>query len=377
MRNFSIRNTIWKNKGHEFDDIADNIFLHNMCYYIYGEKDENDRLINQMVGRNVTVVEQIEDIAVGESVIVICTFSARKKYEEACKYFVSIGFEENINLFQGEVFSKLYDVYVRNEIRLDRVEIFLTSCCTLNCEKCISYIPYFAKPKITSLQQLKDDADLLFGKVDYVYKIKLLGGEGFLYPYLIEYVDYLYDKYKNKIGSIRIGTNGTVFPGQAILEMCERNHVTVDISDYTQAVPNICMLDDVKKICEEHGVAVDVKRTGEQWLDMGFPNNLPDNKNEEKLREHFHKCAMFCRQFSNGKYYFCCSNFAAVCAGLFPDDENNYFDFTQNFTKRELLEFELGYSKLGHTTFCDVCMGCSEEVNQCHVPIARQMNRGT
>lgn len=287
-----------------------------------------------------------------------------------------IGFEENINLFQGEVFSKLYDVYVRNEIRLDRVEIFLTSCCTLNCEKCISYIPYFAKPKITSLQQLKDDVDLLFSKVDYVYKIKLLGGEGFLYPYLIEYVDYLYDKYKNKIGSIRIGTNGTVFPGQAILEMCERNHVTVDISDYTQAVPNICMLDDVKKICEEHGVTVDVKRTGEQWLDMGFPNNLPDKKNEEKLREHFHKCAMFCRQFSNGKYYFCCSNFAAVCAGLFPDDDNNYFDFTQNFTKRELLEFELGYSKLGHTTFCNVCMGCSEEVNQCHVPIAKQKNRG-
>lgn len=376
MRNFSIRNTIWKNKGHEFDNIADNIFLHNMRYYIYGENDENDRLIKQMVDRNVTVAEQIEDIVVSESTIVICTFSARKKYEEAAKYFGEIGFEENINLFQGEVFSKLYDVYVRNEIRLDRVEIFLTSCCTLNCEKCISYIPYFTKPKIISLQQLKDDADLLFSKVDYVYKIKLLGGEVFLYPYLIEYVDYLYDKYKNKIGSIRIGTNGTVFPGQAILEMCERNHVTVDISDYTQAVPNICMLDDVKKICEEHGVTVDVKRTGEQWLDMGFPNNLSDKKSEGELREHFYKCAMFCRQFSNGKYYFCCSNFAAVCAGLFPDDKNNYFDFTQNFTKRELLEFELGYSELGHTTFCDVCMGGSEEANQLSCPVAKQMNRG-
>ena len=90
MRNFSIRNTIWKNRGHEFDNIVDNIFLHNVRYYIYGENDENDRLINRMVGRNVTVAERIEDIAVGETVIVICTFSARKKYEEAVKHFVSI-----------------------------------------------------------------------------------------------------------------------------------------------------------------------------------------------------------------------------------------------------------------------------------------------
>ena len=189
------------------------------------------------------------------------------------------------------------------------------------------------------------------------------------------YINYLNDKYGDKIGSIRIGTNGTIFPGQAVLEMCERNNVTIDISDYTNAVPNICMLDDVKKICQEHGVAVDVKRTGEQWLDMGFPDHPPREKNEEELREHFFKCAMFCRQFSNGKYYFCCSNFAAVCVGLFPDDENNYFDFRQEFTKRELLEFELGYSMLGHTTFCSVCNGGSIEANQCNVPVAKQKNR--
>lgn len=119
-----------------------------------------------------------------------------------------------------------------------------------------------------------------------------------------------------------------------------------------------------------------MKRTGEQWLDMGFPNNLPEEKTEEQLRKHFQKCAMFCRQFSNGKYYFCCSNFAAVKAGMFPDDENNYFDFRQEVSKKKLLEFELGYSRLGYTTFCNVCRGCSEEANPCHVEVAIQMRRG-
>ena len=375
MRNYSVKNTMWENKGHEFDKVAENIFSLDMRYYIYGDESENNKLLEQVKDRELIVAERIEEIEAKEFIIVICTFLDRQKYNQTVEYLKSAGFEENKNLFQGEVFRKLYDVYVLDEIRIDRIEIFLNSCCTLNCEKCISYIPYFKKPKITPLQQLKDDADLLFSKVDYVYKMKLLGGEVFLYPYLTEYINYLNDKYGDKIGSIRIGTNGTIFPGQAVLEMCERNNVTIDISDYTNAVPNICMLDDVKKICQEHGVAVDVKRTGEQWLDMGFPDHPPREKNEEELREHFFKCAMFCRQFSNGKYYFCCSNFDAVCVGLFPDDENNYFDFRQEFTKRELLEFELGYSMLGHTTFCSVCNGGSIEANQCNVPVAKQKNR--
>lgn len=380
MRNFSMKNMIWKNRGHEFDTIANDIFSENVSYCIYGEKSkelyEKIAITEWGKGKNIIIADRMEDIVFGASTVVICTFWNRKRYEETVEYLTQVGFEENRNLFQGEVFSMLYDVYIRNEIKIDRIEIFLTSCCTLNCEKCIAYIPYFDKPKVMPLQSLKDDADLLFSKVDYVYKMKLLGGEVLLYPYLVEYVDYLYDNYRDKIGSIRIGSNGTIFPTQAVLEMCKRDKVTVDVSDYTLAVPNMCMLDEVKRICEEHEVLVDVKRTGEQWLDMGFPNDIPEKKNEAQLREHFHKCAMFCRQFNNGKYYFCCSNFAAVYAGLFPDDENNYFDFKQNFTKKELMEYELGYSTLGHTTFCDVCKGCSEEVNQCSTPVAKQMVRG-
>ena len=380
MRNFSMKNMIWKNRGHEFDTIANDIFSENVSFCIYGEKSKE--LYEKIVvtewgkGKNIIIADRMEDIVFGASIVVICTFWNRKRYEETVEYLTQVGFEENINLFQGEVFSMLYDVYIRNEIKIDRIEIFLTSCCTLNCEKCIAYIPYFDKPKVMPLQSLKDDADLLFSKVDYVHKMKLLGGEVLLYPYLVEYVDYLYDNYRDKIGSIRIGSNGTIFPTQAVLEMCKRDKVTVDVSDYTLAVPNMCMLDEVKRICEENEVPVDVKRTGEQWLDMGFPNDIPEKKDETQLKEHFHKCAMFCRQFNNGKYYFCCSNFAAVYAGLFPDDENNYFDFKQNFTKKELMEYELGYSTLGHTTFCDVCKGCSEEVNQCNTPVAKQMVRG-
>ncbi len=38
------------------------------------------------------------------------------------------------------------------------------------------------------------------------------------------------------------------------------------------------------------------------------------------------------------------------------------------------MEYELGYGRLGHSTFCGVCRGCSEETNDMHIPVVRQIN---
>lgn len=400
MRNYSIRKTIKNNAGHELDKYADFMLRKQNHFYVIGSENEFNSFYNR-TGRflkedeycllgflnkdvqkqsrggdsvflDVPIVEEAI-IYADKQAVIICTARERKEYENLKNIFEEKGFIENQTFFQGEIFSMIYDVYVRDIIRIDRVEVFLTSCCTLNCEKCISYIPYFKNTHHTSLEQLKSDADILFKNADYIYKLKLLGGEGFLYPHLIEYIDYVYDNYGGKIGTIRIGTNGTIFPKTEIMEMCKRNHVTIDISDYRIAVPDKCKLEEVKNYCLENGVAVDIKRTGEQWLDMGFPDNIPEFEGEEQIKVHFQKCAMFCRQFAKGKLYFCCSNFAAVAAGLFPDNDNDYFDFNRQFSKKELLEFELGYSTLGHTTFCGVCGGCSEEANSCRVEVAKQV----
>ncbi|MCX4377815.1 MAG: hypothetical protein OSJ61_16810 [Lachnospiraceae bacterium] len=53
-------------------------------------------------------------------------------------------------------------------------------------------------------------------------------------------------------------------------------------------------------------------------------------------------------------------------------DENDHFDF--NKFNKELMEYELGYGRLGHSTFCGVCRGCSEETNDMHIPVVRQIN---
>lgn len=389
MRNYSIRNTIWKNPGHELDEMAQYILDDKKKILLIGRRCEiedflkNNEAIevdaviteDRWVREDIKVIEMEELFQSEKEYMCVCVSRDRSEYERIKGKVTrfSTEFTENKTFFQGEIFQSVYYTYKRNEIRIDRIEIFLTSCCTLNCEKCIAFIPYFKERKTTPLEMLKQDADLLFSKVDYIFKLKLLGGEVFLYPYLEEYIDYLYEHYKEKIGEVRIGTNGTIFPESAIMECCRRHNVIVDISDYTVAVPERCKLNEVAALLKKEGIRYDVKRVGEQWLDMGFPNHIPEERGEEALKAHFQKCAMFCREFYNGKFYFCCSNFAAVQTGLFSENENDYFDFGRNFSKKELLEYEIGYSKLGHTTFCNKCFGCSEEANFRHVEVAKQM----
>lgn len=380
MRNYSMHNLIWRNRGHELDFLAEKMLAENVKFVLVGsqeEKEEFKKRTNSEVPVLETVASQdIKDIQRDPNIYVICLSKDRAEYDSYKKKFEEVGMKENDRFFQGEVFQMIYDVYKHGQIKIDRIEIFMTSCCTLKCEKCISYIPYFKHKVVVPLDSLKKDIDLLFSQVDYVFKLKLLGGEGFLYPDLTAYVDYIYNNYHDRIGSIRIGTNGTINPSEEIIKMCKRNNVIVDISDYRVTVPGLSKLEAVKEKLVSNGVAVDIKRSGEQWLDMGFPNNKPNIKDENVLREHFEKCAMFCRQFADGKLFYCCSNCAAVKAGLYELNRTDYFDFRKSFHKKELLEYELGFSELGHTSFCSVCQGGSEEANPYHVEVAKQISTG-
>lgn len=380
MRNYSLHNTVWRNRGHELDALAEKMLNQNMKWILIGNQEEKNefqtRTDCELNVVNDEEAEKIKDIVKAVDLGVICLSRDRNLYEKHREEFERAGIEENDRFFQGEVFQMVFDLYKHGQIKIDRIEVFMTSNCTLNCEKCVAYIPYFKHSVVAPFESLKQDMDLLFGKVDYVFKLKLLGGECFLHPDLIAYVDYIYSNYHNQIGSIRIGTNGTIMPSDEIVSMCKRNQVIVDISDYSQAVPELNKLEAVKEKLLSNGVMVDIKRTGEQWLDMGFPNGGKSKiDDEDALRAHFEKCAMFCRQFADGKLFYCCSNCAAVKAGLYELNENDYFDFNEDFESKELLEYELGYSNLGHTSFCSVCQGGSEEANSHHVEVAKQVEK--
>ena len=379
MRNFSICDTRWKNRGHELDDIGA-LCTANTPFYLVGNERES-HIFYQEFKNEITILNKPEFTTENEAAnapipgyaAIICVSVERNEYTTYLKQWGAKGFKENSTFFQADIFRPVFFAYKYGRIHLDRVEIFTTSYCTLNCKKCIAYIPFFKKRGHIPLKVLIRDLDLLFEKVDFIYKLKILGGEGLLYPHLVDYIEYLFEHYSGRVSSVRIGTNATVIPSQGVLDVCRRFNVMMDVSDYALAIPEKCRLDEVLSLLDKQGVGYAVKRTGEAWLDMGFPDNSPIFSSETEKVDHFHKCAMFCRDFHDGKLYYCCSNFAAVHSGLFPVNENDYLDFRGEISKKEILEYEVGFSPLGRTTFCGVCRGCSVEANSTHIPVAEQM----
>ena len=83
---------------------------------------------------------------------------------------------------------------------------------------------------------------------------------------LIEYLDYIVSRYGHKIGSLHLGTNGTIYPRQDVLDACKNNHVIVDISDYSKTIGTTSKLHEIRDICLANDISVEIKRTGEQWL---------------------------------------------------------------------------------------------------------------
>lgn len=392
MRNFSVYPLVQTNSGHEMDQYASRFTNWQETVRIMVGSPKYARQFLDKYQEQIEIQYYVGDADVGENVQciseddmvilnaikdgtarIICVDVQREKFELEKLCWEKKGAILNETFFQAEVLIHVWQVYQQNLLVIDRVEIFLTSGCTLNCEKCIAYIPYFKQREYTPLSRLKEDISILLSsQIDRIVKLKLLGGEVFLYPELRELLLYIHDNWADKVSDIRLGTNGTIYPSDKILEICRQCNVTVDISDYSSTIPNICKFDDVNKYISQKGVNTEVKRQGEYWFDMGFPNNIPPKRTIEDERKHYFDCAMFCRQFAKGKYYFCCSCFAAEKAGLYPDEPENYLDMRNSLTKKQILEYELGFNKNGYTNFCRFCQGGSDESNDHHIKIAEQ-----
>ena len=48
-------------------------------------------------------------------------------------------------------------------------------------------------------------------------------------------------------------------------------------------LPSLLFKLSVVKLLDAHAIRYDIKRSGEKWLDMGFPNRIPGERNDLEL----------------------------------------------------------------------------------------------
>lgn len=366
----------WTNKGHQYDELAEIICKDEEYeYYIWGagitggvfyqkfkERLDIKGFIDsakekQQAGHENMPVYSIDQIIKKKNTRIVVSPAY---FDEIGRILDGKGWKRNEEYFESHIFGCVYLMYKYDELYIHRTDVSLTERCTLKCKKCNMYMPFYKAPKDRSLKAVMEDFDCYFCLVTYVDYINLLGGEPFLYKQLPDVIEYLCDKYGDRIGRIEIFTNGTIVPDRELLYLIKKNSIHLGISDYTRIVPYNNKLNEFIKEIESIGITYRRERY-EEWLDFGFPDNSFVLSEGDSLEKHFDECWEEFRGLYDRKYYYCHLNTSAIRAGLFREDSNDYFELLSDASKRELLEYDLGYCEKGYNTFCSVCKGCQSK----------------
>jgi len=229
----------------------------------------------------------------------------------------------------------LADMLVQpNKMTCYRMEVVVTSKCTLKCISCANLMQYYRannKHYVADYAVLAKDIEKLLSQFDYITCINVIGGEPLVYPRLYDVLNKLATS--KKIGLVTIITNGTVKPNNEIMQLAKSPKIIFVLSQYPKEVaPEADMLVKTllnNKVNVQFGKSVWYERFGE----MGTKARGRTNR---QLAQNFAGC-QGCIEFMDGKLHMCPVSSHGTNLGLIIPDDEDYIDFrTDNIDKIKL-----------------------------------------
>lgn len=282
-------------------------------------------------------------------------------YPSVATQLASLGLRENKDFCSLKTFLTDYFFGKFHHHSLYIVQSILTSKCTLNCDKCALYIPFYQKEYTCDSKKQKENYDLLFKFIDYVPFISMIGGETFLYPELGTLIEYLEKNYSNRYGRILITTNGMVCPEDPLLQTMKKSKVSVNVSDYTPVLDYEKKLNEVCGLLRKNAIHYSVHTFPNEWLDSGIPGTAPQYTSSS-VREHMLSCNPECNGYYDGKLYYCDASWSAEMCGLVSLRPGDWIDLKKlplcEDSKREIVRFTNGiFKQKEYMSMCAICNG--------------------
>lgn len=391
----------WKNKGHEFDQAADN-YLKNIeklkRIYVFGAGliGTNIMLTMQEYGMFAGFIDN--DIQKQQDGYKGCRVYSVEEYMKVKSGFIVVAVSEKngpyiieqleaLGLLRNEDFVlhtefcnlmfPIISLYWFGKLYVNVAQICLTERCSLKCKKCAHGC--FAIDNSTAndltLDQVYKSADSFFDKVDFVQEFVLIGGEPLLYTKISEAIAYIGERYRKKIGNFSITTNGTILPDENMIKMCKTHNVSFSISNYSVSLPRLrSSYKKLTDLLEEQAISYYLEKEEGQWRDYGF-DYVNRNASENELMTVFDTCRTSCREIRENRFYFCVMARSVADNMNFNVGSEDYIDLDNLRgggieAKKELLEFNLGYSSKGYLDMCNYCHGA--DADKYPIPMAEQ-----
>lgn len=251
------------------------------------------------------------------------------------------------------------------------IDMVISAKCNYRCKNCNMFMPYYKNSITYTFDELKKNVDSLFGVIDYVGYIALLGGESLLCTCPVEFIEYIATAYAGRFGTMTFHSNGSIIPSVELLQTIKKYDLTYLVSDYGEAAPDRKNIETVAKLLEEYQIKNDIIKDL-LWRDVGFPET-PNHFEGGELEYHLQSCSSDWRAVNDGKFYYCNLAWSAEKAGLFELKKSDYLEMEElaalgDSGKEKLLRFSEGEIEGGYMSFCKVCGGCGSDNENFVVP---------
>lgn len=242
------------------------------------------------------------------------------------------------------------------KLSIQSLDLVLTEKCSLKCKDCSNLMQFYAKPVDEDFNQLVKSLDKFMETVDYVYEIRLIGGEPFMYKKIDEVLNRILT-YKN-CGNIIVYTNGTIVPNEQKLKTFKNDKIYFKISNYGSISRNVEKLEKTLKEKNIHYITERVTK----WQDCAKIESF--DRPLEVTKQIFGNCCVNeALTLLHGKLYLC--PFAAHAENLHaipraPDDSIDLLtpEISENLKKKiRNLAFEREYLEA-----CKSCNGRDHNV---------------
>lgn len=366
----------WKNKGHEYDGVYQQISA-KRGFYLFGCGDYGRQFLN-CFGNEVSVIGYIDNNPEKQSILIggkpcvgLDKVSLKKdegiiltisQYDRAgaVEQLQQCGYQQDTDFFLLEEFISIYYLYKYDKVYFLNISFLPSTACNLKCRHCLNFNPFAKQFYVREWEALKADVDLFFSHVDYIMLFHVSGGEPMLYQHTADLIQYIDEKYGDRIGTLRTVTNGTIVPSDEVLEKLSKCRVEVTVDDYREAVPQYNeQFDKLLQKLEQYQIKYYTNRV-ENWVDLAPEKTDYSAMSEEELIRHRSECGQTWQELRDGKLYSCNYAAYATVAGIAGEqDIEESYDLRSHTDdkKKELVEFRLGYTNKGYTNFCKKCRG--------------------
>ncbi len=274
--------------------------------YLFVDNDES-KCGREIGGTPVVSIEELLKKRRGERIVICCS---NKNYDIIEKQLLSLGLENEKDFCRDEYYVNRVlprELFVsRGCNMIGLCQISLTERCTLRCKNCAhGCYAVDNNTKDLSFSEIKESVDIFFSLVDVVYEFVLIGGEPFLYGELEKVISYIGEHYGERMFRFTITTNGTITPKDSVLEVCKKNNVIIEISNYSATIPRLEMkLEELILKLSQNEVCFELGNEDHTWIDYGF-GKLDRKASVEELRRVFAACHTPCHELRENRLYFC------------------------------------------------------------------------